>query len=132
MQQVLFKIPGTDIPIYGYGTMLFVAFIICTWLATWMARRAGIEGPPVRLGIFQMPLPAHMQDMAIWVFIFGIIGARLCFMFLASPEQFTWDWTIILQFFRVWDGGLVFYGAAVGGLFGYALAYRFVLRRDGV
>ncbi len=116
MQQVLFYLPFTNIPIYGYGTMLFVSFVFCTWLACWLARREGID-------------PTHIQDMAIWIFIVGIIGARLCYMFLAAPGVFNWGWPIVLQFFQVWDGGLVFYGSAVGGVVGYFLCYFLVLRK---
>src|SRR5262245_57487956 len=119
MQQVLFHVPFTSIPIYGYGTMLFVAFLACLWLGGRLARREGIA-------------PVHVQDLAIWVFLSGIIGARLWFMFLASPQEFHWDSRIFFEFFRVWDGGLVFYGSAVGGAIGYLLAHRFVLRKHGI
>ncbi len=108
------------VPIYGYGTMLFVAFIACTWFAGRLALREGIA-------------PVHVQDLAIWMFLMGIVGARLTYMIFAEPDQFHWNsWIIIGEFFRVWDGGLVFYGSALGGLAGYWLGYRFVLKRYGV
>src|SRR5262245_42113918 len=72
---VVFFAPTTaEVPIYGYGTMLFVAFLACTWVAAWLAAREGVE-------------PTHVQDVAIWIFLMGIIGARLTFMFLAAPNQ---------------------------------------------
>ncbi len=33
------------------------------------------------------------------------------------------------RFFNIWQGGLVFYGSALGGLIGYIGAYHFVLRK---
>src|SRR5262249_49798369 len=71
MQQVLFEIPfpgvPDGIPIYGFGMMLFLAFVICTVLAS---RRAASEGIH----------PQHVQDMAIWMFVGGLAGARLTFL----------------------------------------------------
>src|SRR5205807_126944 len=60
MQQVLFRLPiywfsDQGIPIYGYGFMLFVAFVVCVWLA---CRLAAPEGVP----------PQRIQDLAIWLF----------------------------------------------------------------
>jgi phosphatidylglycerol:prolipoprotein diacylglycerol transferase len=121
MRQVLFHIPLhslrdglPDIPIYGYGAMLFVAFVFCTWLASRLARREGIE-------------PKHVQDLAIWIFLFGIVGARITYM-IQNYKDFTSLW----QFFRIWDGGLVFYGSAIGGVVGYFVAYVFVLRKHHI
>jgi prolipoprotein diacylglyceryltransferase len=118
MRQVLFHLPiyffpalPDGIPIYGYGMMLFVAFVACTFLASWRAQKEGIA-------------KEHLQDLAIWIFVFGIVGARLTFM-IQYHQQFDSPW----QFFRIWDGGLVFYGSAIGGLIGYVLAYFFVLRK---
>ena len=67
MRQVLFRIPpwsDTGLPIYGYGMMLFLAFIICNWLA---GRRAIKEGIPKE----------RVQDLAIWLFVGGLIGVCL-------------------------------------------------------
>lgn len=111
MQQVLFRIPFLDLPIYGYGTMLFVAFFFCTWLAGWLAKKEGIP-------------TGNIQDMSIWIFVVGIAGARITYMI-----QYHRPWS---EFFKIWDGGLVFYGSAIGGVVGYFLAYFFVLRKHNV
>lgn len=115
MQQVLFHIPihiegwlPDGIPIYGYGMMLFLAFIACTWVAS---RRAEKEGIPRE----------RIQDLAIWLFVFGIAGARILYM-----KTFGVDWKLFL---RLWDGGLIFYGGLIGGVVGYFFAYFFVIRK---
>ncbi len=120
MCQVLFSIPlnaindaWPAIPIYGYGFMLFLAFVLCTVLAARLAAREGVPREAI-------------QDLAIWLFIAGIIGARITFM-IQYRDQISGNW--LLAFFRIWEGGLVFYGSAIGGVVGYFLAYRFVLSK---
>src|SRR5262249_47407274 len=109
VHQVLFRPFG--IPIYGFGMMLFVAFVVCTWLA---GRRADKEGIAKE----------HLQDLAIWLFAGGIIGARLTFLIAEGLP--------LWEFFRIWDGGLILYGSFAGGTLGYFGAYYFVLRKHGV
>src|SRR5262245_2406743 len=118
MRQVLFWIPLNslipglpDIPIYGYGFMLFLAFVFCTWLAVRLARREGVP-------------PTVLQDLAAWIFICGIIGARVLY-FLQYPERFR----TFAQIFMLWDGGLIFYGSAIGGVIGFFLAYFIYFRK---
>jgi prolipoprotein diacylglyceryltransferase len=114
MYQVLFRIPlrtalsPDGIPIYGFGLMLFVAFVVCTWLAGRRAQREGIA-------------KEHLQDLAIWIFVGGIVGARIVYMIQYHRP--------IDEFYKIWEGGLVFYGSAIGGVIGYALAYVFVIRK---
>ena len=96
------------IPIYGYGAMLFLAFVFCVLLAARLGQREGID-------------PKHIQDLAIWVFIFGIVGARITYMI--QYEESPW------KFFMIWDGGLVYYGGAIGGVVGYFFAYFLFLRK---
>jgi prolipoprotein diacylglyceryltransferase len=111
MRQVLFRIPAPfihSIPLYGFGTMLVVALFLCIWLACRRARKEGIAHQ-------------YIQDLAVWVVFCGIIGARITFMI-----QYDQPWT---QFFRLWEGGLVYYGSLIGGTIGYILGYFFVLRR---
>ena len=65
MRQVLFTIPiFGGVKVFGYGAMLVVAFITSTWLAYWRARRERLD-------------PEVIGDMSFWVFLFGLIGARL-------------------------------------------------------
>jgi len=119
MRQVLFRIPvrfgnwlPDGIPIYGYGMMLFLAFVACTWLAGRRAKKEGIA-------------PERLQDLAMWIFVAGILGARIVYWI---QYQRPWD----LHFFYLWEGGLVFYGSAIGGVLGYALAYVFIIRKHGL
>ncbi len=107
MQQVLFRIPvpldwwPDGIPIYGFGLMLFLSFVVSMWLVGRRAEREGISRDVV-------------LDLALPIFVGGIIGARIVFMI-----QYGIPWH---QFFRFWEGGIVFYGSAIGGWVGYGLA----------
>src|SRR5262249_44505506 len=109
MQQVLIRVFG--LPLYGFALMLFLAFVFCTWLAGRRAEQEGIR-------------KEHIQDLALWLFIPGIIGARLFFLY--SRGEPLWN------FWRIWEGGLVFYGSAIGGILGYALAYFWTIRKHGL
>lgn len=130
MQQVLFTVPilkgvtigpvtfpPGGIPVYGFGAMLFITFIVCT---LWGMRRGKRVGMP----------PERFQDMVIWIFISGIIGARVLYMIQYShqfPNSSILD--LVSAFFRIWEGGIIFYGSALGGTLGYALFYWYVLRK---
>src|SRR5262249_30760735 len=66
MAPILFKIPltlpflgSTEIPVYGYGVLLVLAFVSSTWLAWWRCRREGLD-------------PEVIPDMAFWVFLAGL------------------------------------------------------------
>lgn len=124
MHQVLFNIPvftnwfpPDGIPIYGFGAMLFLTFVLCTY---WGTRRGGAVGMP----------PEKVQDLFIWVFVAGIIGARILYM-IQYANQFpdTSAGGLALAFFQIWRGGIIFYGSALGGAAGYGLFYWFVMRR---
>jgi prolipoprotein diacylglyceryltransferase len=119
MQQVLFRlrIPGLlpdGIPLYGYGLMLFVAFLACIAVTGRLAKRQGIAKEVI-------------QDLAIWLFLGGLIGARAAFLLLQGNVKSTWEF--IVQFPKLWDGGVIFYGGAIGGAIAFALAYRYQVRK---
>src|SRR5262245_45751253 len=112
MCQVLFSIPlkfwifPNGIPIYGFGMMLFLAFVCCTWVVARLAKREGFDKD-------------RIYDMAFWIFLCGIVGARIVFMIQYDvPAK---------DFYKIWEGGIVFYGSAIGGWIGYAL-YRLFTR----
>jgi phosphatidylglycerol:prolipoprotein diacylglycerol transferase len=122
MRQILFTIPFKPfewlpdwwphvVPIYGFGMMLFITFLVTTWLAARRARQEGIA-------------PQYLQDLAIWIFVGGIVGARVVYMVQYGQDP--------LDFFKIWQGGLVFYGSAIGGVAGYLLAYFLVIRKHGL
>src|SRR5437763_276455 len=136
MQQVLWRIPiktglfPDGIPIYGFGMMLFVSFLVCTWLAGRRAQRAGIA-------------KEFIQDLAIWIFVGGLLGARLTYL----SNETTWPslgelgfgkWLrevlgilgdMVLRLPRIWDGGIILYGSVVGALAGYGVGYFLVFRK---
>lgn len=109
MRQVLIWLG--PVPIFGFGTMLFVSFVVCYWL---IGKRADREGVP------RQPL----YDLVVWIILAGLLGARLVFMI-----QYQVPWW---EFYRIWEGGLVFYGSALGGVIGYGLAHYFLVRRHGL
>jgi prolipoprotein diacylglyceryltransferase len=125
MHQVLFTLPilkgvwifpPDGIPVYGFGAMLFVTFVACTVWGTYRAKTVGLDAPRV-------------QDLAIVLFLSGILGARVLYMIQYS-HQFPNDPAgLVMSFFQIWKGGIVFYGSAIGGAIGYGLFYWFVLRR---
>lgn len=127
MRQVLFTLPvlkatfpPDGIPVYGFGAMLFITFILVTWWGTVRSKPIG------------MP-PERFQDFTIWVFISGLIGARVLYM-IQYANQFP-DHSIvglISAFFKIWEGGIIFYGSALGGAIGYGLFYWFVMRRMNI
>jgi prolipoprotein diacylglyceryltransferase len=106
------KLPS-GLPIYGFGMMLFLAFIVCTWLA---GRRAQAEGVARE----------HIQDLAIWLFIGGLIGARITF--LRSEKGMAFG-EMLSEVWKIWDGGIVLYGSVIGALVAYVFAYVFIFRK---
>ncbi|HYH67693.1 MAG TPA: prolipoprotein diacylglyceryl transferase family protein [Urbifossiella sp.] len=124
MQQVLFTIPvlkgwmdPAGLPIAGFGVMLFLAFTIGTY---WGVRRGGAAGMTA----------AQIQDMFLWVVLGGLVGARLLYMYqFANQFPDKSPGGLILAFFQIWRGGLVFYGSAFGGVAAYGFFYWLVLRR---
>jgi phosphatidylglycerol---prolipoprotein diacylglyceryl transferase len=113
MAPILLKIPLTlpyfghvDLPIYGFGIMLVMAFIFAPWLGWWRARREGLDGDVI-------------LDMGFWMFIAGLIGARAFYCI----EYWGTDIKNLAEAFQYWRGGIVYYGGVVGGAVGF-LAYR--------
>ena len=128
MQQVLFHIPFTaslfppdGVPLYGFGAMLFLVFVITAML--WGPKRITAIGMPKE----------KVQDLAIVLFLTGIAGARVVYMWQYSddfPDKTAWG--LAKSFVQIWNGGIVFYGSVIGGLLGYLVFYRVVLRKFGI
>ena len=99
MRQVLFTIPiFGGVKIFGYGTMLFLAFLGSMNLAAWRARREKLD-------------PEVVYDLALWVFVGGLIGARLFYVIQYWGDRVR----TIADIFKIWEGGIVLYGSIMGG-----------------
>jgi phosphatidylglycerol---prolipoprotein diacylglyceryl transferase len=104
--------PGSSLPVYGFGAMLFLGFTGAAWSA---ARRGIYVGYP----------PEMMWDVAIWLFITGVIGCRIFYciqyghrvFFNVENGQYVLKSLPALVFSAVNlpDGGLVWYGGLIAG-----------------
>ena len=92
------------LPIRGFGIMMALATVAGVGLALHRAKKRGID-------------PDAIMSLAMWMFIPGIIGARL-FYVVQYWEQFnkpTLEQTL-LALLNVTNGGLVMYGSVLCGL----------------
>ena len=97
------------VPIRGYGMMLLLGVLAGVTLAAHRARRMGIH-------------PDHIYSLAFWLFLGGIVGARLYYV-VEYWDQFRGNsmghvftpWETIRQMVNVTQGGLVVYGSLIGG-----------------
>jgi phosphatidylglycerol:prolipoprotein diacylglycerol transferase len=97
MSPVLFEIPYFGFKIFGYGLMLFIAYVASISMTSWRARKGHMN-------------PQFAFDLATWLFIGGIVGARVFFVI-----QYRDRFTSFFDIFKIWEGGIVFYGSLIGG-----------------
>lgn len=85
-------------PIYWYGVMMALAFLAGLLHWQWLGHRTGRD-------------VALAGDLAFWLMVGGILGARTAYVlsnldyYLAAPREII----------RVDQGGLIFYGGFIGG-----------------
>ena len=98
-------------PIYWYGVMMALAFLAGIGHWHWLGRRTGRD-------------VSVAGDLAFWLMVGGILGARLAYVisnfdyYRAAPQEII----------RIDQGGLIFYGGFLGGLltfFAFARWRRF-------
>ena len=94
-----------------YGALLAVAFLAGLFVASWQARKAGLDA-------------GRITDLAVYVLIAGLLGAKL--MLVAV------DWSFysknLVELWSIFRSGGVFYGGLLGGL----LVAFFAARRYGL
>ncbi|HVU11401.1 MAG TPA: prolipoprotein diacylglyceryl transferase [Phototrophicaceae bacterium] len=94
--------------IHFYALILLTGLLAATWLTSRRAERAGYSSDMV-------------WDALTWVFIPGLIGARLYHVLTPSPDSGLTTLYYLqnpLQIFAIWNGGLGIYGAVLGGAIG--------------
>jgi len=108
VRQILFRIPipGTDsgVTLYGYGAMLCLGFLLAIFVAAWRAKRLK-QSPDI------------IYNLALFCFFGGLVGARGFYVI-----QYGDQYSSLLDFVKIWEGGLTFYGGfllAVAAVIGY-------------
>src|ERR1035437_11086967 len=84
--------------IHWYGVMVALGFLAGLWTAGRRGLRAGIAAEKI-------------IDLGPWLIIGAIIGARMLYVISYWHEAF--EGKPIADVFKVWKGGLVYYGGGV-------------------
>lgn len=103
MLPVLFHIG--PIPIHTYGLLIAIGFLVAIEVIKRLTIRSGLDVDRV-------------LDLTFWLLAIGFVGARLLFV-VTLWEQFARD---PLAIFKVWEGGLVFFGGPLA-CFPFAVWY---------
>ncbi|MBP9717682.1 prolipoprotein diacylglyceryl transferase [Candidatus Gracilibacteria bacterium] len=100
----MFQSPGAialelgPLMIRWYGIMIVTGIVCAYFLSRHLARKRGID-------------PLHIENMALWLVLIGVIGARLYYVlfnlsfFLEHP----------LDIVKIWNGGLAIHGGLIAG-----------------
>ncbi len=95
--------------ITSYGVMVALAFLAGLWTASRRSPREGIHGEKV-------------LDLGPWLIIGAIVGSRALFVISYWQEEFAGR--PLIEIFKVWRGGLVFYGGLIGASLAFVLYAR--------
>lgn len=104
VNKVAFSLFGLEVR--WYGVIITLGIILCYLYASWRGKQEGIKSDDI-------------LDIAMFVVIFGIIGARLYYVIM-SPDQFDSFGDII----NIRGGGLAIYGGVIVGSITLIIAAR--------
>lgn len=103
--RVAFTLFGRDI--YWYGILMAAGILLAIWLADKEEKRKGLPKDTI-------------LDACLYMIPLGVVFARLYYVIF--------EWQYYSQhpadIFRIWQGGLAFYGSLLGGLLGIWLYSR--------
>lgn len=88
-----------EFKLHTYGVMLSLGFIVGITLAVFEAKRVGEN-------------PEKILDLTFWILISSIVGSRVLYILTTLHEYVAEP----AKLFRVWEGGLVFYGGLLGAI----------------
>lgn len=87
------------ITIYWYGLFIVLGTILALSINIRLAKRFGIDKDTI-------------LDLAFWLILFGILGARI--------YHVAWEWDYysedLSRIYKVWQGGLAIHGAIIAGV----------------
>ncbi len=106
------EVDGLGLPIRGYGAFMLAGVVAGVATAVYRGKQQGIESDQI-------------MSLAFWMFVAGIVGARLFFI-IQYWETFQRPTAIetIGQMLKFTEGGLVVYGSLAGALLAYAVFCR--------
>lgn len=114
MWQTIFRIPipqflqnliglGPTVPLYGYGLMLVIGFLLATELAKYLSKKSGIN-------------PEYFINAGLIALITGVMGARLSHV-LENLRDYTDPsrsaWANFKDAIDISSGGLTYYGGVI-------------------
>jgi len=91
--------------LHTYGLMIALGFMIGMQLGVREARRVDLS----EKGDFDQ----FILDLTFWILIAAMVGARILFIIVEWDERYAND---PLKIFKIWEGGLVFYGGFIGAV----------------
>jgi phosphatidylglycerol:prolipoprotein diacylglycerol transferase len=101
MYPVLFRIPiFGGITIYSYGVMVATAFVVGILWVSYESRRLGQD-------------PARAMDLIFYIILAAIVGSRIMHVAISERNAFLENPLVI---FKIWQGGLVFYGGLIAAV----------------
>lgn len=93
MHPVLVKIGAFQV--YSYGFMLAMSFLAGIYVATWRAKRFGVN-------------PQYILDISVWIILSAVVGSRLTYVIFHLDE-----YSSFVDVFALWEGGATLYGGLV-------------------
>ena len=101
------------LPIKTYGFCMALGFLAAWQVLSWLCRRTGRAADP-------------LSNLLMLMLFSGIIGARLEYVREFWEREFASN---PLSIFKIWQGGLVFYGGLLGAIAGAFITAHY-LKRD--
>ncbi len=99
MYRYLLTIKDFNLP--AYGVMAVIGYLVGMYFINKEANRNKIE-------------PILIQSLTMWIIVGMLIGARIWYVW-ENWYQFSSD---PISIFKLWEGGMVFYGGFIGGFIG--------------
>ncbi|HET8984525.1 MAG TPA: prolipoprotein diacylglyceryl transferase [Trueperaceae bacterium] len=83
-----------------YGLLIALGVLVGAFWALKLCEKRGLD-------------PEKLLDMALWLVIAGVVGARLLYV-LTSPSAFFGPNGNLIDAFKVWQGGISIHGGVIG------------------
>jgi phosphatidylglycerol:prolipoprotein diacylglycerol transferase len=100
---VLWEWSAIGLKVQSFSLLLALAVLAGVGLTVWRARRERLS-------------PEIVLELAVWLLSGGVVGARLLYLATHPGTVHT-----IADVFKIWQGGIVYYGCLIGGLVGSTL-----------